>query len=94
MSPRFVLWIAGQLPSDSALWASKQGGAEFRAWTPPMYLLAAVVNLTNAANRQRAGKQTRKPLVKPPSKRRPARRISIAGIAARQKQLKAVQAKN
>lgn len=88
VTPRFVLWIAGQLPADSALAASRQGGAEFRPWTPTVYLLAAITNLTNAANRQRAGKRTRDQLVKPPTKRT-VRRVSVAGIAARQRALEA-----
>lgn len=87
MSPRYVLWLAGQLPPESAFRASQQGGAEFRAWTPTSYLLAGVVNLLNAANRQRAGKKTREPLVKPPSRRVKARRVTVAEIAARQRGL-------
>lgn len=64
-----------------------QGGSQFRGWTHSVYLLAAVVNLLNAANRQRAGKTTKSPLVKPPSSKPPARRVSVAQIAARQRAL-------
>lgn len=87
MTPRYVLWLAGQLPPDSALRASLQGGDEFRAWTPEAYLLAAAVNLLNAANRQRAGKRSSKPLVEPPKpKVRPkARVITLDQIARRQR---------
>lgn len=87
MSPRYVLWLVGQLPPESAFRASQQGGPEFRAWTPTSYLLAGVVNLLNAANRQRAGKKTRDPLVRPPAQRPRARVVSVAEIAARQQAL-------
>lgn len=85
VTPRYVLWLVGQLPSDSAVGASARGGSEFRPWTAELYLLAAVVNLLNAANRQRAGKKTRDPLVKPPTKKPKARVLSVAEIARRQK---------
>lgn len=84
VTPRYVLWIVGQLGPESAFRASQRGGGEFRAWTPTSYLLAGVVNLLNAANRQRAGKKTREPLVKPPSSKPPPRRVSVAEIQARQ----------
>lgn len=87
MTPRYVLWIAEQLPPESAFRASQQGGPEMRMWTPSVYLFAAIVNLLNAANRQRAGKRGNALLVKPPTKRMQARRVSVATIAARQRQL-------
>jgi hypothetical protein len=92
LSPRKVLWLAGQLPPESALHASLRGGSEFRAWTPTAHLLAGVVNLLNAANRQRAGKRTRDPLVRPPTARPKARVLNLAEIAKRQRALE--QAKN
>ena len=84
-----MLRLVEQLSPKSALWASTQGGSQFRAWTPEMYLLALIANLTAAANRQRAGKRSTSLLVKPPSpaSRPRARRLSIAKIAARQKAL-------
>lgn len=57
-------------------------------WTPQAHLLAAAVNLLNAANRQRAGKRTTSPLVAPPKKRN-VRRISVAQIAAKQRERRA-----
>lgn len=87
MTPRYVLWLAGQLSPESAFRASHQGGPEFRPWTSTTYLLAGVVNLLHAANRQRAGKKTRDPLVRGPSAKPKARRVSVAEIAARQKAL-------
>jgi hypothetical protein len=61
-----------------------RGGGDFRAWTPELHMLAAAVNLLFAANRQRAGKKTKEPLVKPPTQRRPqARRLTVAEIAKR-----------
>jgi hypothetical protein len=85
VTPRYVLWLVGQLPQESAFAASARGGAEFRSWTPPLYLLAAVVNLLNAANRQRAGKRTREPLVKPPTAKSKPRVVTVAQLAARQR---------
>lgn len=52
-------------------------------WDPVMYALIAIVNLLNAANRQRAGKKTREPLVKPPSQRVKPRVLSVAELAKR-----------
>jgi len=87
VTPRYVLWLVGQLPQSSAFAASMRGGAEFRPWTTDTYLLAAVVNILAAANRQRAGKRGGKPVVKPPQaqRARPARVLSVAQLAARQK---------
>jgi len=79
-----VLWLVGQLPANSAFYASQQGGIEFRSWTPETYLLAAAVNLLNAANRQRAGKKSSQPLVKPPRQKPKARVIPLDQIARRQ----------
>lgn len=80
-----MLLLAGQLPPESAFRASQQGGPQFRPWTSTNYLLAGVVNLLNAANRQRAGKKTRTPLISPPKSRPRARRVTVAEIAARQR---------
>lgn len=79
-----MLWLIGQLPQEAALGASVRGGAEFRPWTPQMHLMAATVNLLHAANRQRAGKKTRDPLVKPPTAQRRPHVLSVAEIARRQ----------
>lgn len=86
ITPRFVLWLVGQLPPESAFGASVRGGPEFRAWTPSLYLQAAIANLLNAANRQRAGKRGNRPLVKPPTtdRRRTTRVLTVAEIARRQ----------
>lgn len=86
LTPRRVLWLVGQLPPDSAFSASVRGGPEFRPWTPELHLLSAVVNLLNAANRQRAGKRGGKPIVKPPTAQRQkaTRVLTVAEIAARQ----------
>jgi hypothetical protein len=89
VTPRYVLWLAGQLPPDSAFIASQRGGPEFRSWTPIMHMLAAIANLLFAANRQRAGKKTREPLVTPPTHKPKPRRVSVAEIAARQRALEA-----
>lgn len=80
-----MLFLVGQLPQSSAFAASVRGGAEFRPWTSELYLLAAIVNLLNAANRQRAGKRGNKPVVEPPKAgRRKPRVVSVAELARRQ----------
>lgn len=85
VTPRLVLWLVSQLGPDTAFRASMQGGPQFRSWTPTTYLLAGAVNLLNAANRQRAGKRTQSPVVKPPQPAvKRVRRVSVAEIAARQ----------
>ena len=81
-----MLLLVGQLGPDSALAASQQGGPEFRSWTPQNYLLAAAVNLLNAANRQRAGKKSSKAIVQPPKRKQKARVITLEQIARRQRE--------
>lgn len=78
--------LVGQLPQDSAFAASMRGGAELRPWTLQLYLLAAVVNLLNAANRQRAGKRGNAQIVKPPKPQgnTKPRTLSVAEIMRRQ----------
>lgn len=90
MTPRYVLWLVGQLAPESAFRASQHGGAQYRPWTPTVHLLAGVVNLLNAANRQRAGKRTRDALVKPPASQPKTQTVTVAEIAARQRVLDAV----
>lgn len=85
LTPRKVLWLVGQLPPDSAFGASVRGGHEFRPWTPELHVLAGIANLLNAANRQRAGKRTREPLIKPPTAQRRPKVLSVAEIARRQR---------
>lgn len=74
--------LIGHLAETSAYVAANRGGPEFRSWTGSVHLLAALVNLTYAANRQRGGKPTRKPLVSPPTKQRP-KKITVAELIAR-----------
>jgi hypothetical protein len=86
LSPRRVLWLVGQLPQSSAFAASIRGGPEFRPWTSELYVLAAIANLLQAANRQRAGKRSAQPVIKPPKpvqKRKP-RVLTVAEIMRRQ----------
>lgn len=87
VSPRLVLMLAGQLPPESAFHASLRGGPEHRPWTTTGHLLAGVVNLLYAANKQRAGKRVGSLPVRPPAgkKAKPRGRVvSVAEIAARQ----------
>jgi hypothetical protein len=83
VTPRHVLMLVGQLSDDSALAASVRGGTEFRSWTLSNYLMAATVNILNAANMQRAGKKA-KPIVKPPQKQTRRKVVRVAEILARQ----------
>jgi len=73
-----VLTLAEHLPEDSALHAAVRGGPEFRPWTTSAFMLAATVNLLNAANHQRAGKRGRA-LIKPPQKRVRHKRVAKVG---------------
>jgi hypothetical protein len=66
LTPRYVLWLVEHLPQDSSTIASMKGGLAHRQWTAETYMLASLVNLTFSANRQRAGKPTRKAPVQPP----------------------------
>jgi len=84
ITPRYVLGLAGQFPLNSALRAAQRGGPEWRPWDPQLHLLAAIANLLNAANRQRAGKRTNSPIVSPPKKSKPVRRMTVAEIKRRQ----------
>lgn len=88
VTPRYVLSLVGQLPQDSAFAASVRGGGEFRAWTPELYVLAAIANLLNAANRQRAGKRSAQPIIKPPTAKRDTqpRVLTVAEIVHRTRQ--------
>lgn len=83
-----MLFLVGQLPQSSAFAASARGGPEFRPWTSELYVLAAIANLLNAANRQRAGKRGSKPIVEPPkaNRSRKPRVLSVAEIQRRQQQ--------
>jgi hypothetical protein len=83
VTPRYVLSLVEQLPTDSAFAASLRGGLEMRGWDPKMFVLAAIVNLLNAANRQRAGKRTREPLLKPPSRRSTPTVVTVAELTKR-----------
>lgn len=87
VTPRHVLSLVGQLPVESAFAASVRGGSEFRSWSPQLYVLAAIANLLNAANRQRAGKRSSKPVIKPPASKNkpvPTRVLTVAEIVRRQ----------
>lgn len=85
LTPRLVLWLAGQLPPDSAFAASMQGGTEFRWWTPSNQLLVGTVNQLYAANQQRAGKRTIKPLIDSPKRRQKPRVVRVAELVEKQR---------
>jgi hypothetical protein len=88
VTPRYVLSLVGQLPPESAFGASVRGGSEFRPWSPQLYVLAAIANLLNAANRQRAGKRGGQPIVKPPTakQRTTPHVLTVAEIVHRTRQ--------
>ena len=81
MTPRYVLALVGQLPDTSAFAASTRGGGEFRGWGTQTYLLAASANMLYAANQQRAGKKSIKPLIKPPQKAKQRRMVRISELS-------------
>lgn len=87
ITPWLVLMLVKQLPEDSATFGAFRGGPEFRAWTQAVYLQAAMTNMLYAANRQRAGKATRSPLIKPPTSKTkaPARVLDLKQVKARMK---------
>lgn len=90
LTPRWVLWLAEQLPDDSAFVASCRGGRRWRAWNFNNQLLAAAVNQLAAANAQRAHKRPR-PVISLPrlERQRNAKVVSVAEIAARQRKSQA-----
>jgi len=85
LTPRYVLWLVEHLPEGTATIAKAKGGPKHRPWTSELYLLAAVVNLLGAANRQRAGKPMRKPLITPPKSnaKKRGRVVRVADVNAR-----------
>lgn len=86
VTPRWVLWLAEQLPDDSAFIASCRGGKRWRAWNFNNQLLASAVNHLAAANAQRAHKRPRPVIALPKQQRQQnARIVSVAEIAARQR---------
>jgi hypothetical protein len=86
LTPRLAIMLAGQLPEGSAFFASIQGGARYRSWTLQNQLLGFIGNSLYAANRQRAGKPTKKLPINPPKpsikgRRAQTRRVQrIAGL--------------
>lgn len=71
-----------------------KGGSQFRQWTTEAYLLASMVNLTFSANRQRAGKPTRKAPIVPPKistslqkKANPKRVVNISKLPSARRRL-------
>lgn len=84
MTPRWVLLLVGQLSDTSAFAASVRGGPEFRSWSVTNSLLAANANLLHAANTQRAGKKSFKPIVEMPKKRVPKKVLRVSEILERQ----------
>lgn len=62
-----------------------RGGPEFRAWTSEMHVLVAQANMLYAANRQRGGKTTKVPLIKPPVQKKvaPKRVVDLKAVKAR-----------
>ena len=86
MTPRYVLMLVGQLSDTSAFAASVRGGPEFRSWNFTNSLLAACANLLHAANQQRAGTKSIKPLVDPPKNAGKRTVVRLADVLARRKE--------
>jgi hypothetical protein len=86
LEPREVLWLIEHMPPDSAWAASAQGGPQFRGWRIDTYLLAAVVDVLQAANYQRGGgKGARPDPVKRPGKKQRGGN-TLASMSPRQRQ--------
>lgn len=86
LTPRYVLWLVEHLPESSATIAKAKGGPKHRPWTSEAHLLALVANLLFVANRQRAGKPARKPLITPPNpkvNKSRGRVVRVADVNAR-----------
>lgn len=84
VTPRYVLTLVGQLPDTSAFAASARGGPEFRSWTFAGSVAVAQANLLYAANQQRAGKKSIKPLIPPPKKQPKRQVLRVADLQALQ----------
>lgn len=50
LSPKYVLGLVINLPTDSAFFASKRGGPQFRGWDATRYALVGLVNSQNMTN--------------------------------------------
>jgi hypothetical protein len=50
LSPRYVLNLVLNLPTTSALYASRRGGQQYRGWDAERYALVAMVNALKANN--------------------------------------------
>lgn len=50
LSPRYVLALIMNLPTDGALYASRRGGREFRGWDIDRYAAVALVNAQRSTN--------------------------------------------
>lgn len=50
LSPKYVLSLIIQLPTNGAFYASRRGGIQFRGWDPKMYALVAGVNALKVNN--------------------------------------------
>jgi hypothetical protein len=86
LTPRSVLWLVEHLPESSATIAKAKGGPRHRPWTSEAHLMALVANLLHVANRQRAGKAARKPLITPPKakvNKSRGRVVRVADVNAR-----------
>ena len=50
LSPRYVLSLILNLPTNGAFYASRRGGQEFRGWDIDRYAMVAMVNAKRATN--------------------------------------------
>ncbi|QLF84588.1 tail assembly chaperone [Mycobacterium phage Gail] len=68
LSPRYVLALIMQLPTDGAFYASRRGGIQFRGWDADRYALVAAVNALRANNHilTVVNRDPAKPKPKPP----------------------------
>lgn len=68
LSPRFVLCLVLNLPTDSAFYASRMGGREYRGWDASRYALVGLYNAQNINNHILAtvNRDPKRPKPKPP----------------------------
>lgn len=69
LSPRLLLSLISNLPTDGALYASMRGGKQFRGWDVDRYALVSLLNAQRAGNHitLMVNRDPKKPKPKPPA---------------------------
>ena len=68
LSPRYLLCLVLNLPTDSAFYASRLGGPQYRGWDAGRYALVGLLNAQNVNNHilSMVNRDPKKPKPKPP----------------------------